>query len=52
MSPRDETYDPTKATHDAIYSNSKAEKILGIKYHSIEEGSKGIVENFKGRGWI
>lgn len=52
MSSRDESYDPKKATHVIRYDTSKAAKLLGLKYHSIEEGTKDMVEDFKARGWI
>ena len=52
VSPRDETYDPKKATHPIKYDTSKAAKLLGLKYHSIEENTKDVVEDFKARAWI
>ncbi|KAH9930009.1 NAD(P)-binding protein [Fomitopsis serialis] len=52
VSPRDEAYNPAKATHQIQYDTSKAAKVLGIKYHSIEEGTKDMVEDFKARDWI
>ena len=52
VSPRDETYDPKKATHVIKYDTSKAAKLLGLKYHSIEENTKDVVEDFKARAWI
>ena len=52
VSPRDETYDPKKAVHLANYDTSKAAKLLGLKYRSIEEGTKDMVEDFKAKGWI
>ncbi|KAH9838568.1 NAD(P)-binding protein [Rhodofomes roseus] len=52
VSPGDETYDPAKATHMVQYDTSKAAKLLGIKYRSIEESTKDMVEDFKARGWI
>ena len=52
VSPRDETYDPKKATHIIDYDTSKAAKLLGIKYRSIDEGTKDMVEDFKARGWV
>ena len=52
VSPRDDTYDAKKATHVIRYETAKAAKLLNLKYHSIEEGTKAMVEDFKARGWI
>ena len=38
--------------HIIKYDTSKATKLLGLSYLSIEEGTKDIVEDFRERGWI
>ncbi|KZT73629.1 NAD(P)-binding protein [Daedalea quercina L-15889] len=52
VSPMDETYDPKTATHIIQYNTEKAAQLLGIKYRSMEEDTKDIVEDFKAKGWI
>ncbi|KAI0733665.1 NAD(P)-binding protein [Fomitopsis betulina] len=52
VSPRDETYDPKKAVHVIKYDTSKAARLLSLKYRSIEEVTKDIVDDFKARKWI
>ncbi|KAF9813504.1 hypothetical protein IEO21_05541 [Rhodonia placenta] len=46
------SYDPAKATHLIMYDASKAPKVLGIKYRSIDETTRDILEDYKARGWV
>ena len=46
------SYDPSKAQHLLRYDNSKSIRILGIKYHTIDELTKDTVEDFKAKGWL
>lgn len=48
----DESYDPAKAVHLIKYDVAKADKILGLKYRSIEESTKDMVDDFKSRDWL
>ena len=48
----DETYDPEKATHQTTFDTSKADRLLGLKYLSLDESTRDIIEQFKGKGWI
>lgn len=52
VSPRDETYDSENATYVFMYDTAKAARLLGLKYRSIEEVTKDIVQDFKARKWI
>lgn len=35
-----------------MYDASKAPKVLGIKYRSIDETTRDILEDYKARGWV
>ncbi|KZT02608.1 NAD(P)-binding protein [Laetiporus sulphureus 93-53] len=48
----DTSYDIKTATHDIMYDTSKAARLLGLKYHSIEQSTKDIMDDFKARHWI
>lgn len=50
--PGDETYEPEKATHLTTFDTSKADRLLGLKYLSLDESTHDIIEQFKGKGWI
>ena len=36
----------------SIYDTSKGERILGIKYKSLEEVTQDLMGDFKQRGWL
>ncbi|KAH8102192.1 NAD-P-binding protein [Cristinia sonorae] len=44
------TYDASQALHPIRYNTSKFETLLGLKYHTMEETSKAILESFEERG--
>ncbi|PSS37994.1 hypothetical protein PHLCEN_2v177 [Hermanssonia centrifuga] len=46
------SYDPSKAVHHVRFDVSKARKDLGIKYITLEEGTKDMLAQFKEKGWI
>ncbi|CCM04261.1 uncharacterized protein FIBRA_06430 [Fibroporia radiculosa] len=48
----DDSYDPAKATQPIRYDASKASRVLGIKYHSIKETTRDILDDLKSRKWI
>jgi len=48
----DDSYDPANAAHLVRYDTSKASRVLGIKYHTIEQSTRDIIDDFKARGWI
>jgi len=48
----DDSYDPSKAVHHIMYDTSKAARLLGLKYRSIKESTKDMIDDFKARGWI
>lgn len=48
----DETYDPQKAVHQTTFDTSKADRLLALKFLSLEESTRDIIEQFKGKGWI
>jgi len=47
-----DSYDPAKAVHHVMYDTSKAAKLLGLKYRSIKESTRDMIEDFKARGWL
>ncbi|KAH9855692.1 D-lactaldehyde dehydrogenase [Lenzites betulinus] len=47
-----ETYDPKKEVYPISYSNEKSQRILGIKYRTIEETAKDSIADFEARGWL
>ncbi|KAI0746583.1 NAD(P)-binding protein [Daedaleopsis nitida] len=46
------SYDSAKAVHYFKYAPEKEQKLLGIKFRSIEEMTKDTLEDFKARGWL
>jgi len=48
----DQTYDAAKAVHLNVYDTTKASRILGIKYRSMDETTTDLLEDFQARGWI
>ena len=46
------SYDPSKAAHFLSYDTSKERKLFGIKFHTIEESTKDMLDEFTKRGWI
>ncbi|KAH9916175.1 uncharacterized protein B0H18DRAFT_1107716 [Fomitopsis serialis] len=48
----DETYDPATTTHLTTFDTSKADRLLGQKYLTLEESTRDILEQFKSKGWI
>ncbi|RPD61332.1 NAD(P)-binding protein [Lentinus tigrinus ALCF2SS1-6] len=46
------SYDPAKAVHMISFDASKERKLLGIKYHTMEEMTRDTLEDFIKRGWI
>lgn len=45
-------YNPATAQHVTLYDTTNTDSILGLKYHSMEESTKAILENFKSKGWL
>ena len=45
-------YDPAKATHLVQYAQEKQERLLGIKFKTLEETTKDSLDDFKARGWL
>ena len=45
-------YDPSKAVHFIRYDVTKADRIFGLKYITIEQATKDILDDFKAKGWI
>ncbi|KZT02568.1 NAD-P-binding protein [Laetiporus sulphureus 93-53] len=52
ISEGDTSYNIKTATHHVMYDTSKAARLLGIKYRSIEESTKDIIDDFRARHWI
>lgn len=48
----DTSYDAATTVHLTRYDVSKAARIFGIKYHTMDETTKDIVADLKSRGWI
>ena len=46
------SYDPSKAVHFLSYDTSKEQKLFGIKFHTIEQSTKDMLDEFAKRGWI
>ncbi|THH28646.1 hypothetical protein EUX98_g5549 [Antrodiella citrinella] len=46
----DTSFDSASIVHPIVFHTDKFEKILGLKYHTKEETSHAILENFKERG--
>ncbi|KAI0076362.1 NAD(P)-binding protein [Panus rudis PR-1116 ss-1] len=44
-------YKPEKAVHLVVFDNTKSREVLGLKYHTLEETSKAILDDFKAKGW-
>ena len=47
----DESYDPAKVVHLNRARSDKFERVLGLKYHTMEETARAILENLKERGF-
>ena len=45
-------YDPEKAVHFTTYVMDKQQKLLGIKFKTMEETTKDTLDDFKARGWF
>jgi nucleoside-diphosphate-sugar epimerase len=45
-------YQADKVKHIALYDNSKGKRILGIRYHTLEETVADSLEDFQKKGWI
>ena len=45
-------YDPATAVHFIRYDVAKADKLFGIKYISIQQSTKDILDDFKARKWL
>ncbi|KAI0681948.1 NAD(P)-binding protein [Cerioporus squamosus] len=45
-------YDPAKATHFICYAPEKQQRLLGIKFRTLEETTKDTLDDFKARGWL
>lgn len=52
VAPGDTTYDPKTTTHLTVYDVSKSGKIFGFKYRTMDETTRDILADFKGRGWV
>ena len=39
-------------TRASILDVSKADKVFGIKYRSMEETAKDMLDDFKAKGWM
>ncbi|PCH42487.1 NAD(P)-binding protein [Wolfiporia cocos MD-104 SS10] len=48
----DDSYDSATAVHSMRFNTTKASQLLGLKYRSIEQSTRDIVEDFKARKWI
>lgn len=46
-----ETYDRSKQTFEVTFKTDRFERILGLKYYTMEETSQAILENFQERGF-
>ncbi|KAI9057999.1 hypothetical protein FKP32DRAFT_1290095 [Trametes sanguinea] len=46
------SYNPSEAYHPVIYNSNKTIRELGMKYRSMEETTKDILEDCKERGWL
>ena len=46
------SYDPSKAVHYIVYAPEKQQKLLGIKFRTLEQTTKDTLEDFKARGWL
>ncbi|KAI0076363.1 NAD(P)-binding protein [Panus rudis PR-1116 ss-1] len=44
-------YKPENAVHPVVFDASKSKEVLGIKYHTIEETTKDMLDDFKAKGW-
>ena len=44
-------YDPNTSKPLIHYNVAKAKEILGIKYKTMDETTKDLLEDFKRRGW-
>ncbi|KAL4253690.1 NAD(P)-binding domain superfamily protein [Abortiporus biennis] len=51
VSAGNQSYKPEDAVHLIKYDTSKAEKVLGMTYVSLEETTKAILDDFKEKGW-
>ncbi|KAL6299277.1 NAD-P-binding protein [Sparassis latifolia] len=47
-----ESYKPEEAVYVIKYNTAKAAKLLGLKYHTIEESTRDMIADFKVRGWL
>ncbi|OJT14836.1 NADPH-dependent aldehyde reductase ARI1 [Trametes pubescens] len=47
-----EAYDPAKIVQLVSYNAEKSQRILGIRYRTLEQTSKDVIEDFKARGWL
>lgn len=47
-----EAYDPAKIVQLVSYNAEKSQRMLGIRYRTLEETSKDVIEDFKARGWL
>ena len=45
-------YDPATAVHYIKYDVSKADKLFGFKYITIQQSTKDILDDFKARKWL
>ncbi|CCL99694.1 uncharacterized protein FIBRA_01715 [Fibroporia radiculosa] len=48
----DASFDPTKAAHHTLYDGSKANRLLGIRYRTLKETTRDLVEDWRMREWI
>lgn len=45
-------YDPEKAVHFTTYVMDKQQKLLPLKYRTMEETTRDTLEDFRARGWF
>ncbi|KAI0827009.1 D-lactaldehyde dehydrogenase [Trametes gibbosa] len=45
-------YDPAKICQANSYTSEKGQRILGIRYRTLEETTKDTIEDFQARGWV
>ena len=45
------SYDPKTAVFSCVYDGSKSERLLGLKYRTLEECATDTLKQFKEKGW-
>ncbi|KAI0674146.1 NAD(P)-binding protein [Trametes maxima] len=46
------SFDPEAATHLIRYDPAKEQRLLGIKFKTLEETTKAIIDDYKAKGWL